>query len=394
VIRNTVGSWLLSKFFNDGKLELSSATISELKNEIFFKESAIAKIESLISGSFCACDLNFYDKGDLKNDTEMYFLWNIRPNQNENISEFKNKIISHLIKDNECLVIYFNNQLFVADEFCREEYALLKNEYKSVVVKDFAFKKTFYEDEVYYFSLNDENIKLYIDGIYESYGELLAASKELYLDQADKHYFLHISANARGNQKFQENYADMTTNKLKKFMKHGNSVMPVYEGFEYKKEESKTSASTVDYREMKRETFSLCAQAYNIPTSMMFMDTADINDNVINNYITFGVKPILKTIQSEISSKNYGTSRENKCEFDITKIKYYNPLENADKIEKILGTGIYCVDAIRIKLGEKPLNTEWSKRHFMTKNIGTIEEILKSAEGLEVSSVHDENNDF
>ncbi|WP_050638469.1 phage portal protein [Candidatus Stoquefichus sp. SB1] len=395
-IMRSVEGWLFSKLFDNGKLELSNASLESLQAELYFKELALAKVKSIYSVCLSSCILNKYHKNEIIRDND-YYLWNIRPNKNQNRIQFFDQIIGKLINDNECLVIYYNDQLLIADDFQKDEYALLKNEYSSVVVKDFSFQRKFYENEVYYFSLNDENIKRYIDGVYQSYAQILGASKEIYLDQADKHYFLNVSTEARHDPKFAENFTDMTGEKLKKFLKHGKNALPVYDGFEWVRDSPKSASTTVDYREMRKEVFSSCAEAFNIPTALMFSDTANLDTKVVDNLITFGLKKMTNMIQNEISSKNVGLSNfmDDHYEFDITKIKYFNPLENAASIEKLLGTGAYCIDEIRVKGGDKPLDTEWSKRHFMTKNFGTIEELLKYAENFgDIETIHEDDNSF
>ena len=58
-------------------------------------------------------------------------------------------LVSHLIYDNECLVIMHNDQLYVADSFNKEEFALRENWYTNVTINDFTFtQKVFKESEV------------------------------------------------------------------------------------------------------------------------------------------------------------------------------------------------------------------------------------------------------
>lgn len=90
-------------------------------------------------------------------------------------------LVSHLIYDNECLVIMHNNQLYVADSFNKEEFALRENWYTNVTINDFTFtQKVFKESEVFYFQLNDENIMNVIDGLYGSWGKLITSATNIY----------------------------------------------------------------------------------------------------------------------------------------------------------------------------------------------------------------------
>jgi hypothetical protein len=42
--------------------------------------------------------------------------------------------------------------------------------------------------------------------------------------------------------------------------------------------------------------------------------------------------------------------------------------------DKMIGSGAWCIDDVRRMAGDAPLNTEESKRHFITKNYGAIGE--------------------
>lgn len=45
----------------------------------------------------------------------------------------------------------------------------------------------------------------------------------------------------------------------------------------------------------------------------------------------------------------------------------------AEKIDKLIASGMYCIDELRRKLGDAELNTEKSRQHFITKNYEQID---------------------
>lgn len=65
------------------------------------------------------------------------------------------------------------------------------------------------------------------------------------------------------------------------------------------------------------------------------------------------------TIQKEILDMPY-------------KMDYVDVFEIAEKIDKLIASGMYCIDELRRKLGETELNTEESKKHWITKNYEDI----------------------
>ena len=47
----------------------------------------------------------------------------------------------------------------------------------------------------------------------------------------------------------------------------------------------------------------------------------------------------------------------------------------AEKIDKLIASGMYCVDELRQKLGDAELGTEESQMHFITKNYTELSEV-------------------
>ena len=53
----------------------------------------------------------------------------------------------------------------------------------------------------------------------------------------------------------------------------------------------------------------------------------------------------------------------------------------ATSSDKLIASGVMCVDEVREENGLMPLNTPWSRQHWMTNNYSRIEEQAKPAEG-------------
>ena len=65
----------------------------------------------------------------------------------------------------------------------------------------------------------------------------------------------------------------------------------------------------------------------------------------------------------------------NYVKIDTTAIKHFDLMDVAGNLGNILGTGLYSIDDLLVKLGEVPLNTWWSKEHYMTLNNARVEHI-------------------
>ena len=62
-------------------------------------------------------------------------------------------------------------------------------------------------------------------------------------------------------------------------------------------------------------------------------------------------------------------------DIDTTCIKHIDIFGVAEKVDKLIACGTYSIDEIRRKLRDTSLNTDWSARHWMTKNYADIENV-------------------
>lgn len=371
--------WISKIFGNNSKITLSGNKMYVDGTNIAFKELAIHSAASIIASAISKCEIKVYLNDKLSKGGE-YYLLNISPNNNQTSSQFWYQVAENMLIDGECLVIQNNNKIYIADSYGREEKALYDDIFTNVTIKDYTFNKIFYAKDVLFFKLDNKEVKQMIDELYTSYGKVISTGIDQYLNSLFHKFKLKISSVKTGDPKFQEQYQDMTTEKLEKFMKPGNAVLPEYEGFNMDPIDLKTSQNgTSDIREMRKEMMAVAANAYKIPLSLMFGEVSNV-DEVTDALISFAIEPHINVIEEELTRKrvSFDEWEKNNCyyEVDTQRIKYMNVFKMAANIEKIISNGVYCIDEVRIKIGEKPLNTEFSKTHFMTKNSSDIESMI------------------
>lgn len=70
------------------------------------------------------------------------YILNVRPNNDMSAATFWEKFFYRLMDDNEVLVIFTeDNQLLIADDFSRTEYAVYDDVFTGVTVKNYVFQK-------------------------------------------------------------------------------------------------------------------------------------------------------------------------------------------------------------------------------------------------------------
>ncbi|SCI45754.1 phage portal protein%2C HK97 family [uncultured Clostridium sp.] len=353
--------------------------IEEQLQEIYYKELAIQTAISLIANAISKCEIKVYEENrEVKN--KLYHTLNIEPNSNENSSQFWHKAIEKMIYDNECIVIEVNEQLYCADNYSIEDRPVLGNLYRNVAVGQINFNRVFKSDEVLRLKLNNSNIKKLIDGLYQQYGELLAYAAKKYKKANGSKYKLVLDKIKAGDTNFQELYETVVQKQLKTFMENENAVYPQYLGYDLQDISSKINTDSSDFRNIRKDIFEIVAQAFQIPVSLMFGNITNMND-IVNIFLTFGIDPIAEMITKETTRKYSGTydnwKKGTYTKVDTSTIKHIDILDVAEKVDKLISSGNCCIDETRKLTGFDPLNTEFSKQHFITKNYDTVENRLK-----------------
>lgn len=388
-IKNRMKGWLNDWFGEKVTIDMVTQRDSPRNMPLYYKELAISVASSLIASAISKCEINIYKNHEKIKDEE-YFLFNYSPNQNQNSSQYTHQLIEHLLRDGEALVIENAGSLYVADAWNVTRYAFLDDLFTQVTVKDYTFGKTFKASDVLYYKLENEDIRNLLDGIYDSWGSVMSEAINGYMNMNGGKYTIGISTVARNDPQFKETFNDLIQNKLKSFFESKNAVYPQYDGFELNEIKAGNAVKdSSDFRNLKKDMFEIVAQAYKIPIQLMLGDVADISE-ITRNFITFAVRPITEMMDEENTRKRLTVEQFLNgyyYETNTNGILYKDILDMAQAIEKLVSSGVYCIDEVREKLGDKPLNTEFSQKHYISKNYADIEgylhELTKEGGGIE-----------
>jgi len=384
-------TWLIDKLggkpvpinFNDEKLLDEYAS---LVADIYIREMAFWSAVNLVANAVSKCEFKTFMNGKETKGKE-YYLWNIEPNRNQNSSVFLHKLIAKLYRNNECLVIEQNGQLLVADNFIRKPYALYDDVFSQVQVEDFTFNRSFTQSEVLYYKLNEENIRKLVNGLYESYSKLITYSMKAYQrSRGTKGIFKYDTLPAAGTNE-RKAFDALINEKIKKWMDGDNAALPLGRGQEWKELQHKTytNESTRDIRAQIDDIFDFTARAFGIPPALLRGDVQDTS-KAVDQLLTFCVDPLVDMLQEEINRKRNGYtgfSQGTYLKIDTKSIKHVDLLSVATAIDKLIGSGAFCINDIRKAVGDEPIDEPWANQHFITKNYETVENALKALEGGE-----------
>lgn len=336
----------------------------------------------LIARCVSKCEFKKYHNGKEVKDEEWY-LWNIAPNQNENSSQFLQKLVTMLYRNNEVLIVENDKNLYVADSFAVKEWALKENIFYQVTIGDFTFQKDFFQSEVIYLKLNEQNLKPLINGLYDSYSKLITAAQKGFTKGRGSKGVLNVSAMASGSPKFEETFRKMKEEYFKAFFESDNAVLPLFEGYEYHPQEMKTysNESSRDIRAMIDDISDFTAKIFGIPPALIRGDVEGVRD-ALDLFLAFCIDPLTDMISEEINRKRYRPQEVldgNFIRIDTKTIKHIDLLSVSGAVDKLISCGAFTINDIRKITDEEEIQQEWANKHFITKNYAEVFEVLAQA---------------
>ena len=374
--------------FNFLEKKVSDAEISTITAQMLeqaaFKELALHIAISYIANTLSKCKIKVYENGVEDEKSLFYYLLNVSPNQNQNASQFMNKLIEQYFYDGEALVVVHNDMLYCADSFDVDDSNPLKEYcYNNVSFNCQQIKKKLKASEVFHFKLDNRDVKKLIDLLYNQYGEIIALALQTFKATNGRKYKLILEQYKAGDPQFAQQFESVIKKQLETFIKNDNAVYPQFKGTNLEEFQTSGRTDTGDIIAMRKEIFETTAQAFKIPLSMMYGNITNRNE-IVKVYLSVCIEPIADMISEELTRKRYSYDEWKKgcyIEVDTTCINYVDILEVADKADKAIASGVASIDDIRPRVRLKPLETEFSTAHFITKNYELAENMLKNLDG-------------
>ena len=385
-------SWLIDKFggkpapLNGADFKEYADEYAALVGDICIREMAFWSAVNIIANAVSKCEFKtFLNKKEIQ--AQEYYRWNIEPNKNQNSSVFLHKLIAQLYRHNECLVIEQNNQLLVADSFVRTPYALYDDIFSQVTVESFTFNRTFSQSEVLYFKLSEKDMYKVMSALYGSYSKLIAYSMNAYQKSRGTKGILKYNTLPPKGSPEEEVFNKLINEKVGKWLKGDDAALPLGNGQDWKELEHKTytSESTRDIKAQIEDIYDFTAKGFGIPPSLLRGDVQDTS-KAVDQLLTFCIDPLVDMLSEEINRKRNGYENFSKGTYhkiDTKSIKHVDLLSVATAIDKLIGSGSFCINDIRKAVGDEPINEIWANQHFITKNYETVEQALKNLEGGE-----------
>ncbi|WP_239745206.1 phage portal protein [Mammaliicoccus sp. F-M27] len=314
---------------------------------------------------------------DKKLNDNLVFLLNHQANKNMNSTRFWQNVVYKLIYDNEVLIIKSDDDEFIiADDFEQVEYAVYENMFKHVIVKDFEFNRTFKMSEVIYLEYSNEEMSGIINGLFDDYGSLFGrlVDYQMHANQIRATMPIKmIGGKSEEQTKRVQSYVDKLTSQ---FRNNSLAIVPLQDGMEYKEHStSSVKTSTDDIDKVLNGYIEKVAAALNIPTVLIKGDMADTKE-ATKNFMRFGVNPILKQITDEFNIKFFEKEKIIKGEgIFFQPMSTESVFERAESIDKLVASGTFTRNEIRVKLGEEKADDPELDKYLITKNYQSVDAV-------------------
>ena len=360
---------------------MSDPSVQGSMMDVYLRELAFWTCVNKIANAISKCEIKTYKNGKEVKERE-YYLWNMEPNQNQNATAFFTKLIGQLYRNNEALVVEVNQRLYVADSYGKEIYALKDYVFTGITIDDYQLSESKRMSEVLFFELNSRDMRFLMNGMYESYTQLLTYAQNAYRKSRGHKGILNIEGIAQEQDNFDETFDELMTKHFKTFFEKDNAVLPLFEGYTYTdiSQNAKTysTESTRDIRALVDDIFEFTARAFSFPPSLAKGDVQDTS-KAVDELLTFVVDPLAKMIQQEINRKRSGYTGWKKgthIRIDTLAVKHIDIFDIATPVDKLISSGAFTINDILEVIGKPRIEEEWADQHFMTKNYSIVKSIL------------------
>lgn len=347
-----------------------------------FKKLALYIATSYIANALSGCEIKVIRDGKEQKDL-LYYRLNVAPNPNMSGAQFVDDVVTRLCLESECLVVNHRDNFYPAQGFSYELRPLKDTLYRGVVVEEQQMQKTYKASDCYFFKLEDRKVRALINSLYDDYSKLLSAAIEGFRQSHGRKFKLILDNVKVGDESFAENYENVVKKQLKEFIESDTAVYPQYAGYDLQEMKQEAAGGADDILAMRKEVFDLVAQAYKIPVSMMYGNTNNTKE-VLNQFLTFSVDPIAKMMSDELTRKSFTFDEwQAGCRVvvDTKSINHTDIFDVADRIDKLISSGVFSVDDVLTTLGFSPLSTDFSRAHYVTKNYAPADEALNNVSG-------------
>lgn len=366
------------KDFLDG--EKAVETYTEAEAVLAVRQLAFEICVQRIAAAISKCEFRTYKSGkEMKG--ELYYLLNVRPNPNQNATEFWNKLIHKLYYNHEALIVQPKpGCFFVADSFTSDDAELKDRTYSGINIGNIQLKKSFKSSDCFHFKLRNKRIKALLDTTLSLQESLLSSAASNYKKSNAFKMFLKLDRSRQNTPDFESRFNQIINKDMQAFMSDKNAVMTLYDGMSMDALPNiGKAADTRDIKALIDDTLEITSKAFLMPVNIATGEVTDTS-KAVDDFLTFCLDHVVELIEDELNAKGFSAIdylKGDHIKINTQRIKHIDVLEMAGAVDKLISSGVFSINDIRIILNEEPLDVWWANIHFITKNYTPVEGYLK-----------------
>ncbi|MGP4074128.1 phage portal protein [Piscibacillus sp. B03] len=354
--------------------------LDDTSDRVYYKRLAIATCVNLIARTISQSEFRIKKQGDVQYD-EFYYKFNVRPNRNQSASEFWETFVYKLIHDNEVLIVKTDtDDLLIADDFSRTEYAMKDDVFRDVTVKNYTFRRTFLSSDVIYITYSNVDLSRLINSLYADYGELFGRMLEFQLHNNQIRATVDTEGSYAKDKDTSTRLQNFINRMYEAVKKKTFAIIPQQKGFTYNEKTDRSSTSVEEINKITNGFLDHVARALGIPPALVRGEMADVEKST-RNYMTFCIDPILKKVKDELSGKFITkTAFMNGERLDIRRVSYRDLFDLASAIDKLISSSAFTGNEIREEAGYERSDDELLDKHIITKNYTELADLLEGGD--------------
>ncbi len=342
----------------------------ETSHRAYLKKMALETCINFIGRTISQSDFRFMENGK-RQLNDWHYLFNVRPNTDQSAADFWQNFIYKLIYENEVLVILTDsNDLLIADDFTREEYAVFPDIFSKVTVKDYTFQRTFKMDEVLYLTYNNEKLTKFMDGMFDDYANLFSRMMEVSLRKNQIRGMVGLESTQQLTEENRNKLQKLIDKLFNSFRNNSIALVPKLKGFEYDEVASgeNTGDSIEELTKLKRSLINDVANILGIPNALIHGELAEYETS-IKAYVRFCNSPIVKKIKDELNAKLI----TKQAYFDGERVEIFgltekDLIDNAEAVDKLVASGAFTRNEVRELFGKERSEDPELDKFVITKN--------------------------
>lgn len=335
--------------------------------------TAINYIATVIANS----EFKVFFEGKEKKDDE-WVLWNVRPDVNQNKTEFISELITKMCTPKGALIIEpVRNRLIIADSFEEASDGFSEIVYSSIRRGSYEFPGTYRRSEVMRLKIDGCGAIGLLSSLADEYEALMGAAKKKYRRNSGFFGFYVRNTLATGSQTEKEKYNEQLSYQIKEFLHKDDAVLtlPKDDKLEALNNGSQNykDAEIDSINKLKQEYIKSVCAAFGLSPAIFTGEISGIEE-AVNYSMSVGVKRFADAIATEITNARFKTEvkKGSFVKIDLSSSAYLSLEDEMNIRQKYISNGGSINEFLQL-MGREKISAAWADEHWMTKNYDTIE---------------------